>query len=377
MMLEKPGPISEVFHWPWEGGQVLALGAEVNSTICFIQNGLAYVSPPLGDLEDYQNFLRFEEYIIEGQGRLGMKPEVIAHDLHPEYLSTKYALTRAGETRLIGVQHHHAHLAACLLDQELDETVIGVTFDGTGYGLDGCLWGGEFLTGNRSRFTRWAHLAYLPVPSGARAIKEPWRMGAQYLYETFGPEMMSLKLSFVEALPESWPLLQRATGRGVNAPLTSSCGRLFDGVAAVVLDLYGTAAFEGKAAVSLEEASAPEEEGHYPFTVSEAMPWQVDWRPLWHALVEDLEKGVGKQIAGARFHNTVAKMIQVVTGRISRETGIKKVALTGGVFQNRLLRQKAAAYLTGAGLEVLLHRRLSPSDRSISLGQAVVALAKE
>lgn len=359
------------------GVRVLALGAEVNSTVCFVKDGRAYVSAPLGDLEEYRNFLRFEEYIREAKRRLGAEPDLIAHDLHPEYLSTKYALAQAGGARLLGVQHHHAHLAACLFDHGLEETVIGVTFDGTGYGSDGRVWGGEFLTGDFTGFDRWAHLAYLPLPSGSRAIKEPWRMGVQYLYETFGEEMGSLPLPFVKTLPENWPLLLRAVRRGVNAPFTSSCGRLFDGVAAVVLGLYGQVAFEGEAAIKLEQAAAPEEEGDYPFTITGDVPWQVDWRPLWQALVEDLGKGVRKEIASARFHNTLAKIIRQVALRISRETGIKKVALTGGVFQNRFLRQRAAASLTQAGLEVLLHRRLFPSDRSVSVGQAMIALAKE
>jgi len=358
-------------------GPVLALGAEVNSTVCLVKDGRAYVSPPLGNLEDYRNFLRFEAYIREAKERLGVEPEIIAHDLHPEYLSTKYALEQAGGARRLGVQHHHAHLAACLLDHGLAEPVIGVTFDGTGYGSDGCLWGGEFMTGSFTGFHRWAHLAYLPLPSGSQAIKEPWRMGAQYLYETFGEEMLSLPLAFVTTMPESWQLLNRATRQGINAPLTSSCGRLFDGVAAVVLGFYRRVNFEGEAAIQLERTAAPEEEGEYPFAVRGEMPWQVDWRPLWQALVEDLGQGVAKEIASARFHNTVARIIQAVAMRISRETGLKKVALGGGVFQNRLLVQRAATLLTGAGLEVLPPRRLSPGDRSLSLGQAMIALAKE
>lgn len=377
MPVEGMEGIDAVFPLPKRGTQVLALGAEVNSTLCFIKNNWAYVSVPLGDLEDYRNFLLFEKLIREGTRRLEVTPDIIAYDLHPEYLSTKFALELPGEVPLIGVQHHHAHLAACLFDNGLEEEVIGVAFDGTGYGLDGCLWGGEFLVGNSAYFTRWAHLAYLPIPSGSLAIKEPWRMGAQYLDETFGAGMMSLPLQFVERLPNNWELLKKATAKGINAPLTSSCGRLFDGVAAVVLGLYGQVSFEGEGAMMLEKTAAPEEKGHYPHTVSREVPFQVDWRPLWQALVEDLQKGTGQEIVSARFHNTVANIILEVTLRISEETGIKKVALTGGVFQNRYLLQRTVAHLTNAGLAVLLHRRLPPSDRSISVGQAMIALAKE
>jgi hydrogenase maturation protein HypF len=356
---------------------VLALGGELKNTVCLTKDDQAYLSEPLGDLEDYRDFSKFEATIAIGQKMLGVKPELIAYDLHPDYLSTKFALGFKQEIPSVGVQHHHAHLAACLADSRAEGPIIGVTFDGTGYGLDSCIWGGEFLVGNETGFQRWAHLAYLPLPSGSMAIREPWRMGAQYLFQVYGNRMRELPIKFAEELPDNWSLLQQATARGINAPLTSSCGRLFDGVAAVVLSKMDQVAFEAEAAINLEQMAEPEETGEYPLPISGDMPFQLDWHPLWEGIVADLEAGVRAGVISARFHNTVAGLIVKVCLRIRKETAINQVALTGGVFQNRFLLQKTAEGLFKAGFQVVLHHRLSPNDSGIALGQAMIAVAKE
>lgn len=367
----------EIFRLKNTVPPVLAVGGELKNTVCLTKDAQAYLSEPLGDLEDYQNFCNFERVITSGLAMLGIEPELIAYDLHPDYLSTKFARDYKPEVTLVGVQHHHAHLAACLADNGVEGPVIGITFDGTGYGLDGCIWGGEILVGSERGFRRWAHLAYLPLPSGSMSIREPWRMGAQYLFQVYGNRMRDLSIRFVEELPDNWSLLQQATDRGINAPLTSSCGRLFDGVAAVVLPKLGQVAFEAEAAISLEQIAEPEETGQYPFATGDDIPIQLDWRPLWEGMVADLEGGVRAGVISARFHNTVAKMILEACLRIRKETAIDQVALTGGVFQNRFLMQKAAESLTGAGFQLVLHRRLPPNDSGIALGQAMIAVAKE
>lgn len=359
------------------GPPVLAVGGELKNTVCLTKGDCAYLSEPMGDLEDYRNFTAFETAIEEGKRILAVEPEVIAYDLHPDYLSSKYALSFQQETRLRGVQHHHAHLAACLVENQAEGPAIGVTFDGTGYGLDGCIWGGEFLVGDGGAFQRWAHFAYLPMPSGSMAIKEPWRMAAQYLERVFGEEMASLPIGFVEKLPENWFLLKEATAKGINAPLTSSCGRLFDGVATLVLEKFGKVAFEAEVAIELERIAEPGERAHYPFALGDEVPIQIRWAPIWQGIVEDLKAGTGKGVVSARFHNTLAEIIQAVCLRISRETGIKEVALTGGVFQNRFLLARTAGKLKDAGLKLLLHHELPPNDSGIALGQAMIALQRE
>jgi hydrogenase maturation protein HypF len=356
---------------------VLAVGAELKNTICLTKDNQAYLSEPLGDLENYQDFCHFEKAIVSGLEMLGIEPELIAYDLHPDYLSTKLAMDFKPELSPVGVQHHHAHLAACLADNGTKGPAIGVTFDGTGYGSDDCIWGGEFLVGSETGFQRWAHLAYLPLPSGSMAIREPWRMGAQYLFQVFGDRMGDLSLKFVEELPDNWSLLQQATARGINAPLTSSCGRLFDGVAAVVLPKLGQVAFEAEAAISLERIAEPEETGKYAVDIGCDLPFQLGWYPLWEGIVADLEAGLRAGVISARFHNTLAGMIVEVCLRIRMETAINQVALTGGVFQNRFLLQKAVEGLNKAGFKVMLHDRLPPNDSGIALGQAMIAAAKE
>ena len=282
---------------------------------------------------------------------------------------------------LIGVQHHHAHLASCLAENRVAGPALGVTWDGTGYGEDGTIWGGEFLLGDAAQFTRVAHLRQFRLPGGDAAVHEPRRVALAMLWETFGGEnaLEMDELAPVRALtPPERKLIGQMLRGGVNSPLTTSAGRLFDGIAAL-LDLHQQVSFEGQAAMALEFAADEAEPGVYPLPVSgsdasqSGSPLlQADWAPLVREIVADLRRGVSAHIIAARFHNTLVEGIVAVAERI----GAPRVALSGGCFQNRLLTERAASRLRSSGFEVLLHRQVPPNDGGVSLGQIAVAAAK-
>ncbi|GAW91118.1 carbamoyltransferase HypF [Calderihabitans maritimus] len=366
-----PEPIKLHLHVP----HILACGAEQKNTFCLTKGDNAFISHHIGDLKNLPTLVSFEEGINHFKELFDISPEIVAYDLHPEYLSTKYAHDYPGNVTKIGVQHHHAHVASCLADNRENGPVIGVSFDGTGYGTDGCLWGGEFLLCDYENFQRVAHFAYVPMPSGSKAIEEPWRMAASYLFATYGSEMDKLDISFVRALPGVWPALKQAILQNINAPLTSSCGRLFDAVAALI-GIRNTVTYEGQAAVELEQAITPGETVTYPFEIRSGSQWQIDWKPLFRSLVEDIKEGTETGRMAARFHNTVARIILETCLSIRKEYHVDKVALTGGVFQNIYLLNLAVQLLTEHGFRVLTHSRVPPNDGGLSLGQALIAYHK-
>jgi hydrogenase maturation protein HypF len=292
----------------------------------------------------------------------------VAHDLHPDYLSTQWAATRP-EPR-IAVQHHHAHLAACLAENGVDGSSLGVTWDGTGLGTDGTVWGGEFLLGDAAGYDRVAHLRPFRLPGGDAAVHEPRRVALALLWELYGPEALTMDdLAPVAAFAESERrLITAALQRGVNAPVTTSAGRLFDAAAALA-GLQQQVAFEGQAAMSLEFAADPVERGAYPFPLVNGV---LDWQPLVASLLADVRSGVATGVVSARFHNGLVRAIV----EVAQHVGERRVALTGGCFQNRLLVERAAASLEAAGFEALLHREVPPNDGGISLGQLAVAAAR-
>jgi hydrogenase maturation protein HypF len=272
------------------------------------------------------------------------------------------------------VQHHHAHIASCLADNDLDEKVIGVAFDGTGYGADGRIWGGEFIIADCERFTRIAHLEYLPLPGGELAIKKPYRTAIGYL-QALGIETDMTLLFLKDIDPVEIDVIKSQLEKNINAPLTSSLGRLFDAVAAL-MGLRGVIEYEAQAAIDLEMLAmeADEETGDYPFaTVEQDGVKIIKIRDLIAAIIKDTGGAVPGAKIAARFHNTIARMILVLCQSISKETSINKVALSGGVFQNRLLSGKAITLLESAGLTVFTHRQVPCNDGGISLGQAVIA----
>ncbi|WP_339153821.1 carbamoyltransferase HypF [Actinomadura luteofluorescens] len=345
------------------GRPVLACGAELKNTFCLTRDGRAFVSPHIGDLENHETLRAFEEGVAHFRRLFGIEPDLIAYDPHPEYLSTKYALDQ--DLPGVAVQHHHAHIASCLADNGAAGPVIGVAFDGTGYGTDGTLWGGEFLVADLRGFERAGHLEPVPLPGGAAAIREPWRMAAAY----------GVPGDLPVARRPGWAAVTALARRGVNAPPTSSMGRLFDAVAAV-LGVRDRVNYEGQAAVELEQCADLTETGAYRAALNGTAGFTVAGGDLVDAVVADLRANVPVPVIAARFHNGVAALVVDAASRIRSQTGLGTVALSGGVFQNMLLLDRAVSGLEGAGFDVLTHHRVPPNDGGISLGQAAVATAR-
>ena len=353
---------------------VLACGAELKNTFCLGRGDHAFLSHHIGDLENYETLRSFTEGIGHFRRLFDVEPQIVAHDLHPEYLSTKYALEQDGCV-LAGVQHHHAHIASCLADNGEPGPVIGVAFDGTGYGTDGTIWGGEFLLADLAGAERAGHLAGVPMPGGAAAIRQPWRMTAAYLDAAF-PGGLPAGLDVAARNSGTWPDVLALARRGVNSPVTSSAGRLFDAVAAL-LGIRDTINYEGQAAVELEQLAATSRCDPYPAAVTDGQPLTVAGSDLVRAAATDLLAGVPREVIGARFHQGVATVIGEACGLLRDRSGLGTVALSGGVFQNLLLLGTVVDLLEGRGFRVLTHSRVPPNDGGISLGQAVVAAAQD
>ncbi len=341
--------------------EVLACGGELKNVFCLTKGRHAILSQHIGDLENYETLLFFQETLANLKKLFRVEPRAVAHDLHPEYLSTKYALGL--DLPKIAVQHHHAHIAACMIENGLEGEVIGVAFDGTGYGTDGAIWGGEFLVAGYSGFERRAHLRYVPLPGGDTAIREPWRSALSYLVDTFGPDAPFDAVSEPRARA-----VRRMIGRKINTVPTSSCGRLFDAVASII-GLRHEVNFEGQAAIELEAIAEEAETGHYPFEAGE----EVDFRPAIRQIVNEAAAGVPRSRISARFHNTVAAAIVETCRHIGQP---RRVSLSGGTFQNMMLLSAVTTGLRAAGFDVFLHARVPPNDGGIALGQAAIAAAR-
>jgi hydrogenase maturation protein HypF len=363
------------------GQHTLACGGELKNTFCVAKEGHTFLSHHIGDLENYETLRSFQEGVEHYCRLFDVQPELVAHDLHPEYLSTKYA-RELEETGLpaVGVQHHHAHIASCLADNERPsaESVIGVALDGTGYGTDGAVWGGEFLEGSiETGFVRRAHLEYAPMPGGTAAIREPWRMAIAQLVSLYGEEeVLKLPLGAVRRSGErNVRLIARLVEHGLNTPPTSSAGRLFDAVAALV-GVPGSrrTTYEGQAAVELELAADGPAGRGYPFRLlPDEGKWVVETLGIVAGVVEDLLAGRGAGEISSRFHRTVAEMVAAGCGEIRERGGAGAVALSGGTFQNLLLMEQVVELLRGKGFTVYRHRRVPTNDGGLSLGQAMLA----
>lgn len=365
---------------PAGGRAVLAWGAELKNTFCLTRGRQAFLSPHIGDLEHLEAVEHLERSVAHYRRLLDARPEAVAVDLHPDYAATRLGAAQAREEGLplCPVQHHHAHLAACLAENGWgleDGPAIGVALDGTGYGADGALWGGEWLLGDYRGYRRMGHLEYLPLPGGDAATRQPWRTAAGYLLALTGEAPLWL---VPEGAPEeALEVLARQVARGVHAPRTASMGRLFD-AAAALLGVRGAISYEAQAAVDLEMlargatgagAAAP-----YPFALEdEGAGWVARLGPLLEALRAARERGENQSAVAARFHRTVVAMVLAGCRRVARETGVRTVALTGGCFQNRALLEGAAGALGEAGFRVLVHRQVPANDGGVSFGQAAVA----
>ncbi|MGD1104945.1 MAG: carbamoyltransferase HypF, partial [Terriglobia bacterium] len=384
---------------------VLAVGGELKNTICLTRGREAFLSQHIGDLENLESYKFFASTVAGLKRILEVEPRVLAYDLHPDYFSTRWALAQEGMER-VGVQHHHAHIASCMAENHLDGRVIGFALDGTGYGLDGNVWGGEVLVCDYRGFERLAHLQYIPMPGGTAAIVEPRRMAISYLFQHFGRNFWDLDIPFVRGLdrPRTETLI-RLIERGVNSPLTSSTGRLFDAVAALA-GVRDHVNYEAQAAIELEAAMAvapgfspacaalkdgatplefegvhtapliggTNEGDGYPFAIREASGgWIIDARPMFLALAQDLREGLPTGVVSHRFHlgfvGVLARMAELVRG----QSGLERICLSGGSFQNCFLSRHLQQRLEAQGFQVFTHAEVPCGDGGISLGQAVVA----
>lgn len=350
---------------------VMGAGGDLKNTFCLFKGNQAFVSQHGGDLDNYDNYRQFTRAIQSFQRLVNTSPELIAYDLHPEYQSSRYAR----ETTLPGlaVQHHHAHLASCLAENGVKDKVLGVVCDGTGYGLDGKVWGFEFLWGDRANFERAGHLEYLPLPGGDTATKSPARIALAYLSTLFG-EDISQFLNYLPTLSvQEASLIEQQVRCGFNTFATSSCGRLFDAVSALA-GCCCVVNYEGQAAVELEAAIDPAEKGVYPFELdNREAELTIRVKPTFAAILADLASGISKGKIAAKFHHTVAHIILEVLQLLGVKFSTKQTALSGGVFQNKYLVEYLVPRLQAAGFTVYQHTQLPPGDGGLCLGQAVVA----
>jgi hydrogenase maturation protein HypF len=351
---------------------ILAAGAELKNTFCLSRDKYAFLSHHIGDLENYETLLSFEKGIKHYENLFRITPQAIAVDMHPNYLATRYGNQRASEESLplIKVQHHHAHLAACLADNgwTSDEPVIGLIYDGTGYGTDGTIWGGEILLGGYADYRRMYHLATTPLAGGDISVRKPARMALAQLWQA-GLDW-DIDLAPVRALcPQERSLLRAQLENHINTPLTSSMGRLFD-AAASLAGIRQEVNYEGQAAIEFEALADPDETRAYPFSIEGN---KISTTPLWQAMLTDIQENIPPANISARFHNGIAALSHQLCVAIRADTGYNTVALSGGVWQNQLLLEKTVPLLADNGFNILLHRQVPTNDGGLSLGQLMIA----
>jgi hydrogenase maturation protein HypF len=352
--------------------EVLACGAELKNTFCLTKGHHAFLSQHIGDLENYETLTFYRETLDRMQRLFRIVPTAVAYDLHPQYLSTKLALEMT-DIQHIGVQHHHAHIASCMAENGITDKVIGVAFDGTGFGSDGKIWGGEFLVADFAGFERRGHFRYVALAGGDRAVREPWRLGLSYLLDTFGGQIDSLDLPLLRRVPaKKIATIRSMIERRINTIDTSAAGRLFDAVASIV-GIRDAVNFEAQAAIELEACAQPGVDASYPFEISTSSPWQIDVRAMMEQIIRDVVAAKPVGWISAAFHNTVAAIVVEVCLRLRSEEHIDRVCLSGGTFQNVYLVERAVASLRAKGFQVFLHSKVPPNDGGISLGQAVIA----
>jgi len=361
---------------------ILATGAEMKNTFCLGRGDQAILSQHVGDLKNHDAYDFYTSNIERFLALFRMEPHVVVSDIHPDYFSTRFARnfvsqrnrrhsgTPNGNTRLIQVQHHHAHIASCMAEHGLDEKVIGIALDGTGYGDDGRIWGGEFMECDLAGYRRYSHLQYMPIPGGDKAVDEPWRMAVSWLYHALGEDIFSMHLDFLASLPaEDIKLIVSMMRKRINAPLTSSAGRLFD-AASALLNLCTRSRFEAEAAMVLESVADEEVEQYYPFDYTEA---GVGFAAAFREMIRDLQEGVSRGVIAARFHNTLARALLFISREIRQKKGLNKVVLSGGTFQNRFLSERTAQWLRKDDFQVFQHQQVPANDGGIALGQLVIA----
>lgn len=368
-----PYPVKVKFHLK----EILATGAEKKNTFCLTYKYYAFLSHHIGDLENFETLKSFEEGIEHFKRLFSLSPEIVAYDMHPEYLSTKYA-KEIKNCKPVPVQHHHAHIVSVMAENNLDnQDIIGVAFDGTGYGEDGNLWGAEFLICNFSRFRRVAHFEYVPLLGGEKSIKEPYRMAFSYLYKIYKEEYKNLKIGWIERLnSKNLEILKNIFYRRINSPLTSSCGRLFDAVSSLI-GVRDFINYEGQAAIELEllaykSSGRNLKKYNYEF-LKEKDKTVIKLDRLIEEIIFDLKNKIPKQDIALNFHFSIASLVKDVCSLIREQTKINKVALSGGVFQNMLLLKFTFSLLKRKNFEIFINQNVPTNDGGISLGQAVIA----
>lgn len=359
------------FHEP-----MLAVGAHLKNTFCLGKGRYAFVSQHIGDLENYETYRSFTGGIEHFKRLFDIEPRIVAYDLHPEYLATKYALDLPDDIVKIGVQHHHAHIVSVMGEHALEGPVIGVAFDGTGYGTDGTIWGGEFLIANYKEFERLAHLDTIPLLGGEQAIHDVWRLAAAWLDQVYGDEFLDLNIDFVRGLDRAkWRVLKQMSVQNLNSPRSSAMGRLFDAVSALI-GVCHVARYEAQAAIELEMIADETCEAVYPFDVTNATPHILRLDATIRAIVDDIQRGVRPAMVAAKFHHTIAEATMHICTQIRRERGVSQIVLGGGVFQNALLLKRVFTRLNAADFSVFVSRKLPPNDGGLSFGQAIIANAE-
>lgn len=365
------------------GCDVLACGPELKNTVCLLKDKNAFVSQHIGDLKTAETFAVFKKTIEHMKRIFEITPEIIAHDLHPDYLSTRYAMDLRendhGKLQFVGVQHHHAHIVSCMAECGIEGPVIGLSLDGTGYGEDGRIWGGEILATDEVSYRRAGHFEYVPMPGGDAVIKEPWRMALSYLYHAYGGDLWDLDIDFIREIDrEKAQVLLNMIDAGVNSILTSSCGRLFDAVAALA-GVRHTITYEGQAACELEGIMVDEDAGSYPFDLlreggeDPGQSFVVSFTSTVRAIVDDLRKGMNAPQISRKFHRTIADALKKSCVKVRESDGLDRVALSGGVFQNVYLLSTLSVELAALGFDVYRHSAVPNNDGCVALGQAVIA----
>lgn len=356
------------------GRPIFACGADVKNRFSLFEGGRFYCSGENGDLLNPDNYARFLHSVEEMTANARLFPKLVAHDLHPAYFSSRPMRIFDGVPRM-GVQHHHAHVASVMAQFEIESPVIGVSFDGTGYGTDGNLWGGEFLVVSRAGFSRRAHFKYMKMPGGEAAVREPWRMIFGMMYEHLGDEVSDMRFDFLRGkTKQELEFIKSAIDQNINAPLTSSCGRLFDAVSSL-LGFVHMAGYEAEAAIGLEEkASQAEESGSYDFDIQGEEVYVIGFGKMLDGLLGDMAGRVSPERIARKFHNSVARLIVEIARRLKSELDLDTVVLSGGVFQNRLLYNSASRLLREEGFTLLESGDVPLNDMGICAGQTFVAL---
>jgi hydrogenase maturation protein HypF len=353
---------------------ILAVGGELKNTVCIVRGAEAFLSQHIGDLENLESYRFFEEAVEHLQRILGVHPKTIAYDLHPDYFSTKWALAREG-VALVGVQHHHAHIVACMAENHLDGKVIGMALDGTGYGLDGAIWGGEVLLADCADFERAAHLEYVPLPGGAAAIHEPWRTAISYLTKHYGNDLGGLDVPLLRSIDaRKLSVVQQMIDRQIHSPRTSSCSSLFDAVAALA-GVRSVVNYQAQAAIEFEMAGHDSTDaGGYPMDlVPDGKHWIIGTLPLFQCLLRDICGQQSLADISRRFHNGLACTFVQLAENIRQQSKLNRICLSGSCFENVLLSELLRDGLQKKSFEVYFHSQVPAGDGGISLGQALVA----